>query len=67
MYENNSKKMGLNNIFIPYAFWKMIYNDENLFKKCFYVENKEDNTKTIQELEMECRKVHDKGFLREVF
>ena len=39
IYDKNPKRIGKNQIAIPKAFWKMIYNDDKKFKKCFYYEN----------------------------
>jgi endonuclease G len=42
IYPSNPKRIGKNQIAVPSAFWKMIYNDEKNYKKCFYYENKND-------------------------
>ncbi len=39
LYSQNLKRIGTHQIAVPYAFWKMIYNDEAGYKKCFYYEN----------------------------
>ena len=39
VYSNNAKRIGSNQISVPDAFWKMIYNDDKGFKKCFYYSN----------------------------
>ena len=39
VYSSNPKRIGKNQIAVPDAFWKMIYNDEKNYKKCFYYEN----------------------------
>lgn len=38
-YSKNSKRIGSNQISVPDGFWKMIYNDDKNFKKCFYYTN----------------------------
>ena len=39
VYSSNPKRIGKNQIAVPAAFWKMIYNDKKNYKKCFYYEN----------------------------
>jgi endonuclease G len=39
IYSSNPKRIGKNQIAVPDAFWKMIYNDEKGYKKCFLYEN----------------------------
>lgn len=39
IYTSNPKRIGKNSIAVPDGFWKMIYNDEKNFKKCFYYQN----------------------------
>jgi len=39
VYSSNPKRLGKNQIAIPSGFWKMIYNDGENYKKCFYYEN----------------------------
>ena len=39
IYSINPKRIGRNKIAVPKAFWKMIYNDDKNYKKCFYYEN----------------------------
>jgi endonuclease G len=39
VYSSNPKRIGKNKIAVPDAFWKMIYNDDKNYKKCFYYEN----------------------------
>lgn len=39
IYSNNPKRIGKNQIAVPDAFWKMIYNDAKDYKKCFYYKN----------------------------
>jgi len=39
VYSSSPKRIGNNQIAVPKAFWKMIYNDEKNYKKCFYYEN----------------------------
>lgn len=40
IYSLNSPRIGKNKIAVPDAFWKMIYNDKEDYKKCFYYENR---------------------------
>lgn len=39
IFDNKPMKIGKNQISVPAAFWKMIYNDNKNFKKCFYYKN----------------------------
>ena len=39
VYSSSPKRIGKNQIAVPDGFWKMIYNDEKGYKKCFYYEN----------------------------
>ena len=39
LYSNTPQRIGKNKIAVPYAFWKMIYNDKENYKKCFYYKN----------------------------
>ena len=39
IYSNNPKRIGKNKLAIPSGFWKMIYNDNKNYKKCFYYKN----------------------------
>ena len=39
VYSSNPLRIGKNQIAVPDAFWKMIYNDEKNYKKCFYYAN----------------------------
>lgn len=39
IYSSDPKRIGKNEVAVPDAFWKMIYNDEKKFKKCFYYKN----------------------------
>jgi len=39
IYSLNPLRIGKNEIAVPNAFWKMIYNDNKGYKKCFYYKN----------------------------
>ena len=39
VYSLKPQRIGKNQIAVPDAFWKMIYNDEKDYKKCFYYKN----------------------------
>ena len=39
IYSSNPKRIGKNKIAVPDAFWKMIYNNDKNYKKCFYYQN----------------------------
>lgn len=40
IYDETSKTIGKNKVAVPIAFWKMIYNDNNGYKRYFYFQNK---------------------------
>ena len=40
VYPKKPKRMGRDKIAVPSAFWKMIYNDNKGFRRCFYFENR---------------------------
>lgn len=42
IYSENSERIGRNKVAVPSAFWKMIYNNEAGYKKCFYYKNDKD-------------------------
>lgn len=64
VYDTNPKRIGENQISIPKGFWKMLWNDEKKFQKCFYYSNdldvdvKGDKLKSHQ---IECERLI-KGF-----
>ena len=39
IYDKEPQRIGRNQIAIPSAFWKMIYNDNKKYKKCFLYQN----------------------------
>ena len=39
VYSSNPPRIGKNSIAVPKGFWKMIYNDKENYKKCFYYKN----------------------------
>ena len=39
VYSSDPKRIGKNRIAVPDGFWKMIYNDDRGYKKCFYYRN----------------------------
>jgi len=39
IYEETPPRIGKNKIAVPSSFWKMIYNDEKNYKKCFLYQN----------------------------
>lgn len=42
VYGSNPLRIGKNQIAVPDGYWKMIYNDDKDYKKCFYYENTND-------------------------
>jgi len=58
VYSKNPKRIGRNKISIPYAFWKMYYNKDKNFQRCFYFENKPEIKGTkIKDYEVDCKKL----------
>lgn len=56
-YGDNPQRIGANKISIPSAFWKMIYNKEANYQKCFYYKNTNDidvSSDRLQDHEVEC-------------
>jgi len=39
IYGSNPPRIGREGIAYPYGYWKMIYNDQKGFKRCFYWRN----------------------------
>lgn len=39
VYDSNPIRIGKNQIAVPDGYWKMIYNDDKNYKKCFYYKN----------------------------
>ena len=39
IYSSAPKRIGRNQLSVPSGFWKMIYNDDKNYKKCFYYKN----------------------------
>ena len=57
IYDENPQRIGKHNIAIPKAFWKMIFNDDANYKKCFLYQNSRDiDTKKdkLKNHEIEC-------------
>ena len=42
VYGSNPQRIGKNQIAVPDGYWKMIYNDDKDYKKCFYYKNELD-------------------------
>jgi len=61
IYPNNPKRIGKNKVAVPSAFWKMIYNDKENYKKCFYYENidyKNIKKETLKKHQVDCNKLN---------
>jgi len=56
-YGNHPKRIGKNRIAVPVALWKMIYNKDKKFKKCFYFENKKQRANSIKDFIVDCKKL----------
>ena len=58
VYSKSSQRIGRNQISIPDAFWKMYYNKDQDFQRCFYFKNKpEIKGKKIKDYEIDCKKL----------
>lgn len=59
VYGNNPYRIGHNQIAVPSAFWKMYYNLDANYQRCFYFENKKvtDKQKKISDYEVGCKKL----------
>ncbi|MFA5453977.1 MAG: DNA/RNA non-specific endonuclease [Sulfurimonas sp.] len=59
VYHDNPKRIGHNQVAVPDAFWKMYYNQEQKYQRCFYFENKPivDPNKNISDYEVACEKL----------
>lgn len=56
-YGDNPQRIGTNKISVPTAFWKMIYNKEATYQKCFYYKNTNDidvSSDRLKDHEVEC-------------
>ena len=54
MYSKHAQRIGRNKISIPDAFWKMYYNKDQDFQRCFYFKNKpEIKGKKIKDYEVD--------------
>lgn len=60
-YGKHPKRIGKNQIAVPEAFWKMVYNKSKGFKKCFYFENKKQSADSIKDFVVDCKKVMKKN------
>lgn len=60
VYGLNPLRIGKNKISIPSGFWKMIYNDEKNYKKCFYYDNDlnvDVNGDKLKQHQIDCEKL----------
>lgn len=59
VYSNKPKRIGHGQIAVPEAFWKMYYNDEKKYRRCFYFKNEAitDKKKKLKDYEIECREL----------
>ena len=63
VYIANPKRIGTNKIAVPDAFWKMIYNDKQNYKKCFYYKNDLDadvKRDKLKDHQVDCGTLADK-------
>jgi endonuclease G, mitochondrial len=60
-YSKSTQKIGKNKLTIPNAFYKIIFNDGEKFKKCFKYENIETNPKTdnLKDHQIDCKRIEN--------
>lgn len=57
-YGKHPKTIGRDKISVPEAFWKMLYNKDKHFQRCFYFKNAPGSkNKKIKDYEVECKKL----------
>jgi len=62
IYDKEPQRIGKHRIAVPSAFWKMIYNDDKNYKKCFLYKNDNNINIKIDKLRnhlIECSKLKD--------
>ncbi len=47
-----------NKIAIPESFGKILFNEDKNYKQCFLVKNSKPTNQTIEELEVDCKKLN---------
>ena len=58
VYPKKPKRMGRDKVAVPSAFWKMIYNDDKGFRRCFYFENRpEVKGRKLRDYETDCNRL----------
>lgn len=60
IYGNHPRRIGKDHIAVPNAFWKIIYNQHEKFKRCFYFENNREFTigkHSIKDYLVNCSKI----------
>ena len=58
VYSKSPQRIGRDKISIPVAFWKMYYNKDKNFQRCFYFKNKPEIKGTkIKDYEVDCKKL----------
>lgn len=60
IYGNNPRRIGHNQIAVPFAYWKAIQNKDKDFEKCFYFENNKEfvkGKKSIKDFVVDCNKL----------
>lgn len=66
VYPKRPKRIGRDKIAVPSAFWKMIYNDDKDFRRCFYFENKpEVKGKRIKDYEIDCARMLNPAYTQD--
>jgi endonuclease G, mitochondrial len=60
-YSKSTQQIGKNKLTTPNTFYKIIFNDDEKFKKCFKYENREINSKTdkLKDHQIDCKGIEN--------
>ncbi|RXI35692.1 hypothetical protein CP963_14165 [Arcobacter cloacae] len=62
VYPDRPKTIGRNNIAVPSGFWKMLFNKEKKYERCFYYENTiglKTKGDKLRDHEVDCKSLHE--------
>ena len=54
-YKGSTQTIGKNRVYVPSGFYKIIYNDKNNYKKCFYYKNKPNPILSLKAHQISCK------------
>lgn len=57
-YRGNTKTIGKNKITVPTGFYKIIYNDDKAYKKCFYYKNVQNPNFSLRYHQVNCNEIN---------